>query len=998
MTTESKLANYSNPTATTCNLSVALHMIRELLKLPLNTGDECVRKLAASFDAHDTACDKVALPLVEYRNENGRTVASAPLLQKWDPNDYQDASECLMVLLECIEKGLAGTPHEGLVRNLVEGKQQKQSTRHCNICKPEASLNPEAFRSLALGGQNLSTDVAALLQASFADRKIDNGDQTVRCNVCDAFVAGSESYTLMQAPEILILTLSRSSSEGGALTGRIDINEELQIGGGGYDLISLFVRRGNHYYAYLRSSSGGMWKVDDMGSTWAEQVTVDDWKRHLAALTGATDEQATTLVYRRRKEVSPVENSAASNSATPVENRNTTACTEASQLQICAEEAMGSPVGSWPNHYSKAATVAQLGYSKEKHDSGVGRHGFVTFCVHNGLPPDKLVEWLSDRNCIRADSWSEISSTLRKLEHRQNCGKTWDLHKRESVCAQIPVACASDSFIRAFELLTKLSAGASGKSGVAALPGCKAFYSSGGGFPAKEVCELLHREGSPLQLREVCINSRGSLRGRPLLSVANLAEHITRTSNATSLHIGPAFTPDSQVARTNGALPLGTEMVLEIDDLPDGISEAMRWEWLRGSVSVVLTILRDWFGVKHVFHFASGNRGPHIWVLDDWVLSQTREQRVLFFKQLQDPTSDHRWPEVVKGQLFPLHTLLFGASETRRLAASDGSPSPAELIRRTYPMFDEAVATNPTHLHRLPFSVNDKTGRVAIPFGSVSEMPTCLEDMPLASDPHLRSKLQPAYQVLQNALQSLQGDTPQQFVPGLNDRIPPVTNAPWMNAARQTRTQGADRQACRVAAAPLQIDIEAAVEWQQKLELGAQAGSLGELSENVRSIARAAESKGKDWRARLRFEAGKVSTLVDAVRTKGGLLDGETHTKGFCRTQTYYPQLDSSQFFQMLSSQTKYEVIAGEYIHFDLKSAHLALSWSAVQLKHGGRAKEVCPNLHLAATNGEEARNKVIQFYANHLVTKRICSPKEAKVKILAAWNDARSDFGFCET
>ena len=310
-------------------------------------------------------------------------------------------------------------------------------------------------------------------------------------------------------------------------------------------------------------------------------------------------------------------------------------------------------------------------------------------------------------------------------------------------------------------------------------------------------------------------------------------------------------------------------------------------------------------------------------------------------------------------------------------------------------MFDEAVATNPTHLHRLPFSVNDKTGRVATPFGSVSEMPTCLEDMPLASDPHLRSKLQPAYRVLQNALQSLQDDTPQQFLPSLNDRILPVTNAPWMNAARQTRTQGADRQACRVAAAPLRIDIEAAVEWQQKLELGAQAGSLGELSENVGSIARAAESKGKDWRARLRFEAGKVSTLVDAVRTKGGLLDGETHTKGFCRTQTYYPQLGSSQFFQMLSSQTKYEVIAGEYIHVDLKSAHLALSWSAVQLKHGGRAKEVCPNLHLAATNGEEARNKVIQFYANHLVTKRICSPKEAKVKILAAWNDARSDCRF---
>jgi hypothetical protein len=42
---------------------------------------------------------------------------------------------------------------------------------------------------------------------------------------------------------------------------------------------------------------------------------------------------------------------------------------------------------------------------------------------------------------------------------------------------------------------------------------------------------------------------------------------------------------------------------------------------------------------------------------------------------------------------------------------------------------------DPRHLHRLPFSIHTKTGRVAIPFASPDGMPRCIEDMPHVGDP-----------------------------------------------------------------------------------------------------------------------------------------------------------------------------------------------------------------------------------------------------------------------
>ena len=98
------VANYCNPSATTCNFSVAMHVIRRLVTLPDDVGNQLVRTLAKSFAAHATARDaKMAVPLIEYKGPECKT-PTAPLLPGWDPARYQDAHECLLMLLEQIEK------------------------------------------------------------------------------------------------------------------------------------------------------------------------------------------------------------------------------------------------------------------------------------------------------------------------------------------------------------------------------------------------------------------------------------------------------------------------------------------------------------------------------------------------------------------------------------------------------------------------------------------------------------------------------------------------------------------------------------------------------------------------------------------------------------------------------------------------------------------------------------------------------------------------------
>lgn len=619
------LANYCNPSATTCNLSVVLHVVRRLVTLPRDVDSQLVRTLAESFAAHATARDaKMAVPLIEYEWSEGKKTPTAPLLPGWDPARYQDAHECLLMLMEQIEKGLAGTEHADLVRNLFEGERVKQLCRGCGC---NSAPLQEAFRCIELGGPGLQTDINELLNAYWSKRDIDSGANTVFCEKCNTHVNGCESYTLQSAPQTLLLTMSRRDDTSGHLTGNIIINETIEMGGHALELFAVFVRKGQHYYAYIRSPDGnGTLLVDDMALSWmAQHITEMEWKSKLKALAGAVNEQATALVYRRALARVDAMAAAVANgagglmaemvqreqgSAQPTDQTTSTDVetepgSSALTFRAQVQKAMSLPIERWPDHYQTAAQAPLLGYKKEKYSSGAGRHGLCLFCIHNGCPPDLFLEWIKARDCVKSDAWPEFRSTITKLSNGKSCGNAWDVREKKKVTATMPEAVRT-AVPAALELISRWAKGKRGRGATAVPQGCKAYYGPGGCFPAEGVARLLHREGSPFQLREVAIDSK-ILRSRPVLSFEALGTTVLGVDTV-SLHAGPAFDKDSQEMRLDGLL--GTELVLEIDELPGGIPDAMRWTWLRHAVKVLLKLLVEWHGVKKVraFHHTCLNQ------------------------------------------------------------------------------------------------------------------------------------------------------------------------------------------------------------------------------------------------------------------------------------------------------------------------------------------------------------------------------------------------------
>ena len=645
------------------------------------------------------------------------------------------------------------------------------------------------------------------------------------------------------------------------------------------------------------------------------------------------------------------------------------------RILLRVELAVGRQLRQWPVHFATAARAPRIGFREEKHASGTGRHAFCCFLLHNGCGPTLLVEWLTSRGCIKRDAWCEIKATIQKLERGQPCGSTWDLRTSKRVDTRMPDDKRKD-VQRALEMLPDTAPGEHKMDLQPPPSGCAAYYS--GIFPLEDVARLLHRDGSPFQLREVALDNR-VLRSRPVLSLEKF-QSVTSQVKPTSVHVGAAYDPDSQAQRCSEAL--GTELVLEIDDVPECVAsdDKKRWAWLRHAVSITLYVLRRCFGVHHVLAFASGNRGPHLWVLDSWVLCQSAAERSEFFARLQRPTHEPWWDELASDRLLPFveQHLTRPASEGGFGLQPEQGPLSADKLRLlAYPQLDSAVATQPTHLHRLPFSVHEKTGRVAVPFAESTDMPHCTADLPLVSDPQLVSKLAKPLAVLRAAAECVS----QHAVLELNASVAPVMAAPWTIASSRKRSRtSVSADSCDVA--PLRIDKAAAAAW--SAELLAAANDALAASPSVTSVSEAIESVVRDGCAdrvsRMRREAAMVEKLVTAVSSSKGFLHGETYTKGDGRTLTHYPQLDQAQFVQRLAKATRHAVTAHAYYELDFSTAHLAIAWSAVE-KHWGAEEAAgrCPSLKFAAVDKQAARKKV--------AVQCVCSEGTAKKLILAALN-----------
>ena len=653
------------------------------------------------------------------------------------------------------------------------------------------------------------------------------------------------------------------------------------------------------------------------------------------------------------------------------------------------EAAIGRPVNRWPAHYASAARAPCLGFKAETHGSGTSRLGLTLFCLHNRVPPSLYIEWLRERGCIKTDAWSEIKHAMTKLSRGEALGSTWDLCERRTMTAVLPQA--SHANIPAALVVLAAHTRDGGAHGSAARPppppGCAVYYTRL--YPFDAVARLLHRPSvsSPFPLRELAID-RCVLRSRPVLSLGKWQSTARFGHGAASLHVGPAYAADTQVARLDDCA-LGTELVLELDELPTGIEESARWTWMRHDTEVTLHVLREWFGLGDVFGFASGNRGPHFWLLDAAVLQQTKAERAAFFERLSRPCEHEGWSDLAERYLLPF----YHSTVTTNGAAA---PSDVELARLAYPSFDRAVATDPAHLHRLPFSVNEKTGRVAVPFvlaPPFEGLPHAMEDMPRVDDPELQRKLEAPLALLHAAAVEVGG------VGATIADVPPLADAPWsQRGARKRKERSSDGSTADLPVSDLRVDVAATVAWLAALRAPAAAGDSADLStaitdECVRSVAERSQFKGKDWRARLRSEANTVEKLVTALKLRDVpqgecvLLKGETYTNGDGRTLTHYPQLDEAQYVARLAKESRHAITADAYAEVDLAAAHLAGAWGACERRFGeADAARRCPSLRLAATDKRSARALVVSQSGAGWTTER------AKRAIAAALNQETGD------
>ena len=257
--------------------------------------------------------------------------------------------------------------------------------------------------------------------------------------------------------------------------------------------------------------------------------------------------------------------------------------------------------------------------------------------------------------------------------------------------------------------------------------------------------------------------------------------------------------------------------------------------WMRHATEVTLHVLREWFGLRlgAVFGFASSNRGPHFWLLGAAVLQQTKAERAAFFERLSRPCEHEGWRDSAERYLLPFY---------RSIVTTDAAeaPSDVELARLAYPTFDRAVATDPAHLHRLPFSVNDKTGRVAVPFVPAPPfegLPRAMEDMPRVDDPELQRKLEAPLALLHAAAVEAGG------VGATIADVPPLADAPWsQRGARKRKKRSSEGSTADLPVSDLRVDAAATVAWLAALRAPAATGDAANLStaianDRVRSVA-----------------------------------------------------------------------------------------------------------------------------------------------------------------
>ena len=652
-----------------------------------------------------------------------------------------------------------------------------------------------------------------------------------------------------------------------------------------------------------------------------------------------------------------------------------------SPLLLKVESEVGYALEVWPVHQRNAAMAARVGFTAAKHDSGASRLGMALFLLHNGATPLTFARWVNDRGCCPT-ALNEFACLLRELASGKSEKTTWDLGKRRVVSAVLPPGAEIQEAVALLRRRSKSHSSGSAPGGVL---GAAEYYKNV--FPFADVLRLLHRPelDAPVQLREIAIDSK-VLRCRPMESLEKLQWTLQKV-NGVGLHVGPMYrslSGDDGPGRapiTEPGEPLRTELCLEVDELPSGVPEQMRWEWMRHAVLVLRTVL-GWHGVQSLFGFCSGNRGPHLWVRDAWVLKTTTEQRAELVQAVTTPWDHANWPLLVERLLLPFYTRHF-----------TGLPGEPQLRTLTCPQVDVAVAFKCAgHLHRLPFSIHEKSHRLALPFDVNSQdlegFPTGPDDIPKLDDPRRGVQVASALRWLR-AARGGAGDVHASIqAPAAHQTKRHGASAPWEGRQPSKRPRHSHSEAL----APFRLDVCRSIAFLELLE-GSAASLTPPTDSRVRSITDRATQRGKDWRKRLRLEISKLRRIFDVYAVSPprsgatGTRDirGQPYTNGSGRTHIYYPELDASDYLGTLAPVTRHELGGGNYVELDISAAHMTVCWAAVVIAHGAeRAQILAPCLGEIVADKHRARETVA----------REGPGRDAKVAIAAVLNQDRRDSG----
>jgi hypothetical protein len=682
---------------------------------------------------------------------------------------------------------------------------------------------------------------------------------------------------------------------------------------------------------------------------------------------------------------------------------------------------------NWP---SEAKNAIECKESLKYKGSGdvMGRWDLFVFLVHNGARPSAVLRALASSGLLSADAIREIRWLLGLLERGQWTTKTTVLGPsqcetgpakptlpKEHVDDARAALREADDLVRGAAEAERARSLLGGRVDPAVIAGAsetgaeaaRAYFAKQ--VPGGLLMRLLHRVDSPVQLRELGVSTSSNTRlGRcqPVLSLnafSNLFKVASRGGSGAAplaMHVGPAYgESDQEPCDEHSGAPCRTEFVVEVDacsheglaaHLAADASGALWTRWARGALEVTLLAIRRASG-EHArgappspcLRFVSGNRSPHAWLLgDEYMQLSRRDRRACLENARQLAASDD---DFFRSVVEPAFSVLGTPVAAGGLAFDATSAPRQEWWKLVFGEPDVEVACGKGHTHRVPFSVHEKTWRVAVPYDD-ENFPGSFDDIPMVTDVDLQEKLKRPIEILRGAVADLERNGSLSPVP-LTKQFQGLEGAKWAKRRQLKRKAFAEARAAeeeddeetRVSVAPLPVDRARLLEWIDELRAGA-----------APAVERVASSRKPDTtpRDRLEREINVASKILRACPADDSGIPGSVvRDSAGGRLRLDHEGIDHRDVMKSLHAESRAAVTANRLLSLDVSGAHPCVAWGALVHRHGSdEAARVAPTLGRLVLDRDGLVSRLARQYSSAMTAR------DLKKKLLSALNQSKDD------